>query len=721
MKWDFNVLKSKVARRILVLFVICALLPIASLTLLSFVQVSGQLYEQSRARLRQDTKSFAMSVNERLFLLESELGILATALRPQQDQSLEPERVLRRADFNERFNTIALIDGDGAHVPILGEIARRPEPSGAELEHLASGRTLVSTVGQTDDPAAVYLTMPLDPQDLSLGYLTAGVSLNYLWTGGVGDTTPGGIEVSVFDDETRLLFSSFPGSGAMRDDLLYDLLEEEPIGDFEWSYLGEDYLGSYREMGLAYYFFVPKWTVVLNQSRSDVIAPVTQFRRLFPLVTLLSLWAVLLLSIGQIRRSLVPLERLQEGTQRIANREFESRVRVSSGDEFEELADSFNFMAGQLGSQFRALTAMAEIDRSILSVLDIRKIVRTVLSHMPEVIPCDAVGLVVVNSSDHNRAQIWWRNLLWGGEPFEEDLDLRQSGVDELLAHPEGLSLVYDPGAGPAFLEPMAQQGLHGFLAVPITVQTELAAILCLGFEDEPSHSTENLELARQVVDQVAVAFSNARLILELDDLTSGALLALARAIDAKSPWTAGHSERVTSMALKIGRELGLSERELDHLQRGGLLHDIGKIGTPIEILDKPGKLTNDEMAVMRQHTTIGAQILEPIKSFEGVIPIVLQHHEWFDGSGYPHGAKGEEIDISARIFAVADVFDALVSERPYRTAMPFEKVLNIMEELSGRQFDPKVMAAFLEVVNRDHWVETLLAPEERHRADARI
>jgi putative nucleotidyltransferase with HDIG domain len=433
------------------------------------------------------------------------------------------------------------------------------------------------------------------------------------------------------------------------------------------------------------------------------------------------LWAVLLLSIGQIRRSLVPLERLQEGTQRIANREFESRVRVSSGDEFEELADSFNFMAGQLGSQFRALTAMAEIDRSILSVLDIRKIVRTVLAHMPEVIPCDAVGLIVVNSSDASRAQIWWRNLLWGGEPFEEDLVLGESGIAELLAHPEGLSLVYDPEAGPAFLESMAQQGLRGFLTVPITVQKELAAILCLGFEDEPSHSEDNLELARQVVDQVAVALSNARLILELDDLTWGALLALARAIDAKSPWTAGHSERVTSMALKIGRELGLSERELDHLQRGGLLHDIGKIGTPIEILDKPGKLTEEEMAVMRQHTTIGAQILEPIKSFEGVIPIVLQHHEWFDGSGYPHGAKGEEIDIRARIFAVADVFDALVSERPYRAAMPFERVLGIMQDLTGSQFDPTVMDAFLEVVSRDHRIEVLLAPEERHRAEAQV
>jgi hypothetical protein len=289
MKWDFNVLKSKVARRILVLFVICALLPIGTLTLLSFVQVSGQLYEQSRARLQQDTKSFAMSVHERLFLLESELGILATAVRPLQGGEVDPDRVLRRANFNERFNAIATINSDGVASTILGEIDRRPEPTAEELEHIASGRTLVSTVEQSERPAAVFLTMSLDQEDLSAGLLTAEISLPFLWTGGVGDATPGGMEVSVFDEQNRLLFSSFPGSSSVGEDILSQLSEEEPIGEFEWSFLGEEYLGSYRELGLAYYFFVPKWTVALMQSRAEVNAPLSQFRRLFPLVTLLSL------------------------------------------------------------------------------------------------------------------------------------------------------------------------------------------------------------------------------------------------------------------------------------------------------------------------------------------------------------------------------------------------------------------------------------------------
>ncbi len=716
--FDFGVLKSKVARRILVLFVICALLPIAAMTLLSFVQVSGTLYEQSRARLQQDTKSFAMSVHERLFMLEAELEILQSTIRPAPGEPVDPEQLLRRSDFEQRFLAIASIDGEGRMTPIFGELEGLPERSAEEMNHISLGRTLVSTVAMTEQPAAVFLTTALDQDDLTAGLLTAKVSLPYLWTGDVGDVAPGGIEVSVFDEENRLLFTSFPGSSRIGDEILPEL--SESIGEFEWSFLGEEYLCSYRPMGDAYNFFVPTWSVVLLQARSEVNAPVRQFRRLFPLVTLLSLWAVLLLSISQIRRSLVPLERLREGTQRIANREFDSRVRVTSGDEFEELADSFNLMAGQLGSQFRALTAMAEIDRSILSVLDIKKIVRTVLAHMPEVIPCDAVGLILINATDSSRAQIWWRNLKWGGEPFEEDHILGSSGLDELLANPNGLSFTMDNG-GPSYLEPMAKQGNNAFLALPISVQEQLAAILCLGFETETFHTQDNLALARQVVDQVAVALSNARLIIELDELTWGALLALARTIDAKSPWTAGHSERVTSMALKIGRELGLSELELDHLQRGGLLHDIGKIGTPAEILDKPGRLTDEEMRVMRQHPSMGAQILEPVKSFDGVIPIVLQHHEWFDGSGYPDGAAGEEIDIRARIFAVADVFDALVSDRPYRSAMPFEKVIDLMTELTGTQFDPVVMEAFMRVVSQDSRIEAMLAPEPRRRSSVGI
>jgi putative nucleotidyltransferase with HDIG domain len=187
-----------------------------------------------------------------------------------------------------------------------------------------------------------------------------------------------------------------------------------------------------------------------------------------------------------------------------------------------------------------------------------------------------------------------------------------------------------------------------------------------------------------------------------LDQLSRGALTALARAIDAKSEWTAGHSERVTQLALKLGRVLGLRREELDNLYRGGLLHDIGKIGTPAQLINKNGRLTDQEYDIIRQHPRTGLRILEPIEAFADLLPMVGQHHEKFDGSGYPDGLAGEAINFGARIMAVADVFDALSSDRPYRVGLKPDQVLRIIKDDSGSHFDPRVVAALVKVLEQD-------------------
>jgi HD-GYP domain-containing protein (c-di-GMP phosphodiesterase class II) len=142
-----------------------------------------------------------------------------------------------------------------------------------------------------------------------------------------------------------------------------------------------------------------------------------------------------------------------------------------------------------------------------------------------------------------------------------------------------------------------------------------------------------------------------------------------------------------------------LSQNDLDDLHRAGLLHDIGKLGVPAEILDKPGKLTEEEYALMRKHPQLGVKILEPIAAYHAVKPLVLYHHENYDGSGYPEGLSGERIPLGARIFALADVYDALISDRPYRPAREKRKVLDFMRSGAGSKFDPKVVEAFFEVI----------------------
>jgi putative nucleotidyltransferase with HDIG domain len=189
-----------------------------------------------------------------------------------------------------------------------------------------------------------------------------------------------------------------------------------------------------------------------------------------------------------------------------------------------------------------------------------------------------------------------------------------------------------------------------------------------------------------------------------LNEMTWGTLEALARTIDANSPWTAGHSERVTRLAIAIGRRMDLSEAELERLHRGGLLHDVGKISIPRSILDKPAPLTTEEMALVREHPVVGARILEPIHAFGNVLDIVRHHHEWFDGRGYPDRLAGVGIPFLARVVAVADVYDALVSSRPYRSGWSVQQAKALIARRSGEQFDPAVVRSFLVLAESEEW-----------------
>ena len=173
-------------------------------------------------------------------------------------------------------------------------------------------------------------------------------------------------------------------------------------------------------------------------------------------------------------------------------------------------------------------------------------------------------------------------------------------------------------------------------------------------------------------------------------------ITALAEALEARDAYTRGHSDSVAELAVAIAMQMGADEEMLETLHIGGRLHDIGKIGVPDDILLKPGKLTDAEYKAIQRHSSIGAGILAPIPSLAAVLPLVEQHHEHFDGGGYPKGLKGEEIALSARITAVADTYDALTSDRPYRKGMPHTKAVSIIRASRGTQLCPKCVDAFV-------------------------
>ena len=195
------------------------------------------------------------------------------------------------------------------------------------------------------------------------------------------------------------------------------------------------------------------------------------------------------------------------------------------------------------------------------------------------------------------------------------------------------------------------------------------------------------------------------RTLESLEDSYRMTLKALAAALETRDRETHGHSERVVSFSLRLGRELNLRGEELRSLEFGALLHDIGKIGVPDAILHKPAQLCEEEWVNMRRHPVHGQQILEGISFLEGAARVVGQHHEKWDGTGYPRGLRGEEIDLNARIFAVADAFDAITSDRVYRAGRSYEVAVGELEEFAGRQFDPEVVAAFCRIPRAD-WDE---------------
>jgi putative nucleotidyltransferase with HDIG domain len=206
-----------------------------------------------------------------------------------------------------------------------------------------------------------------------------------------------------------------------------------------------------------------------------------------------------------------------------------------------------------------------------------------------------------------------------------------------------------------------------------------------------------------ELVEQRTVELDRA--LNSLEGAYRSTLQALTAALETRDSETHGHSERVVTYSLRLGREYGLNSEEMKSLEFGALLHDIGKIGVPDSILRKPAKLTEEEWVLMREHPQHGQQILRGIEFLQGAARVVAQHHEKWDGTGYPLGLRSDDIDICARIFAVADAFDAITSDRVYRRGKPYEAAAKELDDWAGRQFDPKVVEAFHRVPKED-WEE---------------
>jgi putative nucleotidyltransferase with HDIG domain len=251
-------------------------------------------------------------------------------------------------------------------------------------------------------------------------------------------------------------------------------------------------------------------------------------------------------------------------------------------------------------------------------------------------------------------------------------------------------------------LPDFAKMSRLGFLresvvCAPLTEQgVVIGTITAANPIDGSKFTNSDLELLSTIAAQASVAIRNARLYEEQENTYLNTVQALVSAIEASDAYTRGHSERVTRYSMALGRRIGLGDDALKRLERAAVLHDIGKIGIDISILHKREKLTPADIDILKQHPSIGVRILEPIHFLGEVRDIIEQHHERYDGLGYPKGLMADEWLIEAKILAVCDTYDAMTSDRPYRKALSQEIAIQEIRDHAGRQFDPELAEAFI-------------------------
>lgn len=250
-----------------------------------------------------------------------------------------------------------------------------------------------------------------------------------------------------------------------------------------------------------------------------------------------------------------------------------------------------------------------------------------------------------------------------------------------------------------------------------LTVQTAEEAAEQASSRREAEFGTFEAGLVATMGAMLATHGRNVQLLREKEALLIGVIRALINSMDAKDTYTCGHSDRVAAIAERLGQQLGLSEVECRQVYVAGLLHDIGKVGVPDAVLGKPGKLTDEEFRVIQTHPAVGVEILKHLEPLNYVVKAVLHHHEAFNGSGYPHGIAGEAIPLFSRIIAVADSYDAMTSDRPYRGRMPAEQAENILRAGAGQQWDAGVVEAFFAVLDEARSICQIGVPGRTNRA----
>ena len=624
------------------------------------------------------------------------LAVTNSALAGDNLMVLDPEgKVLAETGELDKWlapGTVALKGPDRTYTalnmkhPIFIELGKQPTMS-----------ALVPVLGPKDTVYTLVLSRIID--DEFLKEMTSGATASYCLAipgygrvahslGGGPENRPLGEEIATSEELDAIAGVDLPPGVAKTYNLRFERAGYRVIvSDIS---LADDPSGSkLRTMAILS-------TNVSSQTRTVTTA----------LIFMWSVIAVLVLGwLGNwvARRVSRPLVSLSSISRRVSEGDFGAKAVIEGANEISELAVAFNQMTDSLHERTESLTkkvlelaTLYEMSRSLGSTFDLDALLESVLDSAMRIFNVES-GYVTLREKDTGRFLL---RATRGAVTRTPERAIRSSMSEWVVR--EGRPLIFNPSEEPEHeADPLT--GAHAALCVPLSTPEGVIGTITIGSHDASVRFTgEDVRLLSTIANHVSIAIGNIELFLSLQDAYLATVRSLAEAVDAKDPYTRGHSDKVASIAVGIGERVGLSVEQRVALEMAAYLHDIGKIGIREEILTKPGRLTEAEMGQMRHHPLIGANILKPVAFPWPIAPVVRHHHEHWDGRGYPAGLRGEEIPLLARILSVADSYEAMISDRPYRRGRAEAEAIEELRRCSGTQFDPKVVEAFIEILEEE-------------------
>lgn len=364
----------------------------------------------------------------------------------------------------------------------------------------------------------------------------------------------------------------------------------------------------------------------------------------------------------------------------------------------------------RIQTQLRRLSALNAIDRAISVNTDLTLTMNLFIMEAILQLQVDAADVLLMNphmQTLHPISQRGFETATWGNGDLKLGKGLAgRAALEQNKVIVDDLSSIEDPFVRIPLHE---EEGFISYFGIPLVAKGQVKGVLEVFHRSRLNPDPEWLYYLETLAGQAAIAIENAQLFDGLQRSNQELMLAYdatiagwSHAMDLRDKETEGHTQRVTELTLKLAERMGVGEQEQVQIRRGALLHDIGKLGIPDDILHKPGKLSKEEWVIMRKHPIYARDMLNPVAYLRPALDIPYCHHEKWDGSGYPRGLKGEEIPLSARIFAVVDVWDALRSDRPYRDSWSAQKTRDYILAESGKHFDPNVVQAFMQLLEEN-------------------